>query len=56
MKKRNQKLGLHRDTVVRLEESLGREKLERAAGGEYTSCMPDCQKDPFLSPSPIFVS
>ena len=53
MKKRSQKLSLHRDTITRLDESLGREKLNQVAGGEYTSCMPDCPKEPVFGPAPL---
>ena len=48
MKKRNQKLSLHRETVLRL-EPLSQEKLNVAVGGEMTSCMPRCPIEPFPS-------
>lgn len=49
MKKRDQKLSLHRETVLQLDEPLSREKLNRAVGGEMTSCMPRCPIEPFPS-------
>lgn len=49
MKKRDQKLSLHRETVLQLDEILSREKLDRAVGGEMTSCMPKCPIEPFPS-------
>jgi hypothetical protein len=41
MKKRNQKLSLHRETLVHLVPVAGRQ-LERAVGGVETSCGYEC--------------
>lgn len=49
MKKRSQKLGLHRETVIRL-EFLTEGKLDQAVGGVITSCTPRCAQEP----APIF--
>lgn len=43
MKKREKKLQIHRDTLLRLDQDLPREDLRQAAGGVITSCIgPAC--------------
>ncbi len=43
MKKRDKKLEIHRDTLLRLDRELPREDLRQAAGGVWTSCIePNC--------------
>lgn len=48
MKKRTEKLSLHRETILKLTR-LTDEKLAAVAAGEMTSCFPDCAKEPILS-------